>query len=94
MSAEDAIRKGNAAKALLENSDFNTALDVVRLQAFKEWSGSLPAENDKREQNYYLLQAIERLKDNLNALVANSKYEQHKADITQAESETEKGDKV
>jgi hypothetical protein len=84
----DAIRKGEAAKALLANEDFNIALDTVRLDAFKGWANSAPDETEKREQNYYLLQAIERLKENLNALVANAKFEAHKAE----QSETEKGE--
>jgi hypothetical protein len=80
MSAEDIIRKGAAAKALLESSDFNTAIDTVRLDAFKGWANSQPEEKGKREENYYLLQAIERLKDNLKALISSARLEEHKAE--------------
>ena len=90
MSAEEAIRKGNAAKALLENEDFNTALDTVRLDAFKGWANSTPDQQQAREQNYYLIQAIERLKLNLNALVSNAQFELKKAERADA---SENGDK-
>lgn len=78
--SDEAIRKGAAAKALLENEEFKIALDTVRLDAFKGWANSSPAETETREQNYYLLQAIERLKTNLNALVENAKFEANKAE--------------
>jgi hypothetical protein len=88
MTSEELIRKGVAAKALLENEDFNIALDTVRLDAFRGWSSSKPEEIQAREQNYYLLQAIERLKDNLQALVSNAQFEVHKA------NQTEKGEEA
>jgi hypothetical protein len=77
-------------KPCLRMKNFNIALDTVRLDAFKGWANSKPEEGATREQNYYLLQAIERLKENLTALVQNAKFEQHKVEI----SETEKGEKV
>lgn len=95
MSQEEAIRKGNAAKALLENPDFNIAIDAVRLQAFKAWASSDPAQQKEREENYYLLKGIEQLKDNLNALISNAKFEVMKIERDEKEkpsSEKEKED--
>ena len=89
MNAEDAIRKGAAAKALLENPDFKLALDTVRLEAFKGWAGSKPDEGTKREEFYYLLQATDKLKDNLNALVANARFEERKAEDAEARAKVE-----
>lgn len=86
MSSDDAIRKGQAAKALLENADFNIAIDTVRLEAFKGWAGSDSSEREKREEYYYLLQATDRLKDNLKALVTNARFEEHKIARDEAEA--------
>jgi hypothetical protein len=87
MSSEDAIRKGQAAQALLENQDFNIAIDTVRLEAFKGFANSEPSEKDKREEHYYLLQAIEKLKNNLRALVANARFEEHKSMQAEADAQ-------
>jgi hypothetical protein len=85
--SEEAIRKGQAAQALMDSADFNIALDAVRLQAFKGFAGSDPSEKDIREENYYLLKAVDKLKGNLQALVDNAKYEEHKAEL--AENKTQ-----
>lgn len=97
MSNEDAIRKGQAAQALLDSADFNIALDTVRLAAFKGFANSAPSESSLREENYYLLQAIEKLTANLQALVANARFEEKKAERdeklnTQKESEDDEDD--
>lgn len=86
MSKEDAVRKGQAAQALLESADFNIAVDTVRLEAFKGWASSEPSEAPKREEYYYLLQATDKLKDNLKALVSNAQFEIKKAEKHQAEA--------
>ena len=86
MSIEDALRKGQAAKALLENADFIVAIDTVRLEAFRGFASSQPAESKAREEFYYLLQATDKLKDNLKALVANAQFEIKKAERDEAEA--------
>jgi len=80
MTREDLIKRGHAAKALLENSDFILAMDTVRLDAFKGWAGSIPSQNAEREEQYYLLQAVDKLKNNLEALSSSARFEEHKAE--------------
>lgn len=84
MSSEDAIRKGQAAKALLESADFSIALDSVRLQAYKGFANSAPEAKEDRESNYHLLRAVTQLTENLQALVANARVEEYKAARDQA----------
>lgn len=89
MSVEDAIRKGYAAKALLESADFKLAMDTVRLEAFKGWASSKFDEAAKREEFFYLLQAVDKLKDNLQALVANARFEERKAEDAEARAKVD-----
>lgn len=86
MSIEDAIRKGQAAQALLDSADFIIAIDTVRLEAFTGWAGSELSDASKREEYYYLLQATDKLKNNLKALVANARFEEKKAERNEAEA--------
>lgn len=91
MSREDILRKGQAAKSLLDSADFSIAMDAVRLQAYKGFAASAPEEAAKREENYYLLQAISRLVENLEALVANARVEEYNAKREVAEAEAKAG---
>lgn len=86
MSRDDAIRKGQAAQALLESADFNIAIDSVRLVAYRGFANSEPEQKEQRESNYHLLRAIETLTDNLKALRDNAKLEMHKATLEEAEA--------
>lgn len=80
MNIDDILKKGNAAKTLLENPDFNIALDAVRLQAYKGFANSEPEQAAKREEHYYLLRAVEMLRTNLETLVENANFEMKKAE--------------
>lgn len=71
MDKTELRQKSYAAKALLENSDFKLAMETVRLQAFRDWSNSKPDENNLREEQYYLLQAIAKVTENLQSLADN-----------------------
>lgn len=86
MSREDAIRKGQAAAALLASADFNIAIDTVRIDAFKGWANSDPTQKEQRENHYFLIQAINQLKLNLEALVSNARVEEHNAKREEAEA--------
>ena len=86
MSREDAIRKGQAAQAMLESKDFNVALDTVRLQAYKGFASSQPEQKEQREGCYHLLRAIDALTENLKALVDNAKVEVHNAKLEEADA--------
>lgn len=73
------IRKGQAAQALLDSPDFIAVMDVVCLDAFRGWSGTQPEQKTEREEFYYLLLAVEKLKANLAALASNARFEELKA---------------
>ena len=68
MDKAEIIRKGEAAKSLLENPDFELALETVRVQAFTDWANSKPEDKEEREEKYYLLQAVAKVKENLQIL--------------------------
>lgn len=85
MNKEELKRKGEAAKTLLENPDFLLAMDTVKLQAFRDWSNSKPDETARRDENYYLLQAVTKLTENLEALAANARFEELKAEKAAAQ---------
>lgn len=89
MANDDLIRKGYAAKAMLENSDFKIALDTVKVQAFRAWSQSAPADLAAREEHYNLLRAIDKLTDNLQALVDSGRIEEHNAELKAKQQKTE-----
>lgn len=76
---EDAIRKGQAAQALMQHPDFILVVDTVRLEAFRAIANSDPSQKEAREQAYYLLLATDKIKNNLDALVGNAKFEEEKA---------------
>ena len=75
MDKAEIIRKGEAAKLLLEHPDFIFALEMVRVQAFTDWANSEPADKEGREEKYYLLQAIAKVKENLQ-IFADSAYKE------------------
>ena len=70
----------------MENEDFIVAMDAVRLQAFQTWANTKPEQHEVREQNYYLLQATTKIRDNLEALVSNAQFEQKKIERNEAEA--------
>lgn len=78
MSVQDRIAKGQAAKELMESPTYILAIDTVRIDAFRTITTSKPEEKQAREDAYYLLLATSKLKENLDALVANASFEEAK----------------
>jgi hypothetical protein len=75
----ETIRRGYAAKALLENEDFKLTIKTVNDIAFLQWANTNPEETAVREQNYYLLLATKKLTQVLEALSSSVDFEEKQA---------------
>jgi hypothetical protein len=83
MNREEIIRIGTAAQAFMDSEDFKTVVEAITATTFRNWAGTNPEQNTEREEFYYLLLGLNKLKATLNALSSNAKHEKHLAVLSQ-----------
>ena len=83
MTNEDQIRKGRKAQQILEDETLNTA--IAKLEGDQLWAfrSSKPEETAKRETAWWMLQAIDGLRQELIKIMDNGKIAQKSAERTQ-----------
>jgi hypothetical protein len=79
MTREDAIRRGEAARRLLEDATAQAALAEIAAECTASWADSSPADVAAREDAYRLHRCVALLRQKLEAWAAGAALEKDRA---------------
>lgn len=74
------MAQGNQAKDLLENPIFKKVYRILEERYVSGFSESKPEDKEVRERSYFLLQALRKVREEMQILVSDSKLAKEKLD--------------
>lgn len=75
---EERIRRGKRAEQLQADPVLVEALRSIRQKQIDQWAASSPEKEDQRQRAYFMLQAVDQLTIQLNAMVGDGKFEERR----------------
>ena len=83
MSNEEAVRKGKKAESLIQDEAFSAALLQMENDAVWLWKSTKSEDTVKREGAWYMIQAIEQFRSQINKIMDNGKIAQRQIERAQ-----------
>lgn len=83
MSNEEAVRKGKKAESLIQDEAFSAALLQMENDAVWLWKSTKSEDTIKREGAWYMIQAIEQFRSQINKIMDNGKIAQRQIERAQ-----------
>lgn len=78
----EVIERGRKAQSLLNDENFQFALQSLQTNAMKAWASTQPSQSQEREQFYYLMLALGHVEAQLRGWIDDAKMEARKEDQT------------